>query len=569
MNLKELDIKTLKSHARQVNIKIRQEHKEETKAKVKEMRKETSEKIKEFKAKRTEELKAKLIPLNRQGKKAMIDHLEPHKDKIGHNIKMTVTEADDEGELTKDYGKSEKKPYKGKVMSVKGIPTESEIDRLWEESKKAPVPPEISKQDFVKVAKSKPTVKPLHKCDKCGKGSYTKTCVACMRKELAAEDKKNAVKVPSIKITEAEDEGEKDKETKSTQEPYKGKVKKIKGIPKDPEKIKEKYAKKEGGGKPPSEPQEYITIYKNGKPVRMRRRDKKPKEEEAPAEAVDEAKAARIEAEKKKRALRQAETEAKLAAKNERRKDIINAKKVKKDPKKLLAASLKKDKRIGKLIDKVIELDMSAKDLERFEKVRDKYESGEADFDRDYSLLQRIKNKARKPKDNAKADSPAPTPTPEPVEQGPRNLKKGFGIKRLPKDEAPQPKKRQYIPQFDENDQIRNLVDKAYPKLKKKEQREKFGSMRVHFGNVREENSTEKEILEEELNNDSEREIFKYLIKNNKFIGAEEYNKKKNKENKEKQKFDSEFQKDRSKLKEYNITGGASISDYNMDFHNA
>ncbi len=93
--------------------------------------------------------------------------------------------------------------------------------------------------------------------------------------------------------------------------------------------------------------------------------------------------------------------------------------------------------------------------------------------------------------------------------------------------------------------------------------------MRVHFGNVREENSTEKEILEEELNNDSEREIFKYLIRNNKFIGAEEYNKKKNKENKEKQKFDSEFQKDRSKLKEYNITGGASISDYNQDFHNA
>ena len=46
MNLKELDIKTLKSHARQVNIKIRQEHKEETKAKVKEMRKETNEKIK-------------------------------------------------------------------------------------------------------------------------------------------------------------------------------------------------------------------------------------------------------------------------------------------------------------------------------------------------------------------------------------------------------------------------------------------------------------------------------------------------------------------------------------------
>ena len=297
MNLKELDIKTLKSHARQVNIKIRQEHKEETKAKVKEMRKETNEKIKAFRAKRTEELKAKLIPLNRQGKKAMIEHLEPHKDKIkeGDNIKMTVTEADDEGEATKDYGKSKQKPYKGKVMSIKGIPTESEIDRLWEESKKAPVPPEITKQDFVKVAKSKPTVKPLHNCNKCGKGSYTPTCVKCMRKELAAEDKK---KVPSIKITEAEDEGEKDKETKSTQEPYKGKVKKIKGIPKDPEKIKEKYAKKEGGGKPPSEPQEFITIYKNGKPVRMRRRDKKPKAE-APAEApVDEGKAARIEAEK-------------------------------------------------------------------------------------------------------------------------------------------------------------------------------------------------------------------------------------------------------------------------------
>ena len=548
MNLKELDIKTLKSHARQVNIKIRQEHKEETKAKVKEMRKETSEKIKEFKAKRTEELKAKLIPLNRQGKKAMIDHLEPHKDKIGHNIKMTVTEADDEGELTKDYGKSEKKPYKGKVMSVKGIPTESEIDRLWEESKKAPVPPEISKQDFVKVAKSKPTVKPLHKCDKCGKGSYTKTCVACMRKELAAEDKKNAVKVPSIKITEAEDEGEKDKETKSTQEPYKGKVKKIKGIPKDPEKIKEKYAKKEGGGKPPSEPQEYITIYKNGKPVRMRRRDKKPKEEEAPAEAVDEAKAARIEAEKKKRALKDAETEARLAARSAKK---AAGKKIK--PAEMLAAAKKKRSQLTKLIAKVQDIKMSAKDKEKFENLKERFDNDEEDFEKDYSFLQRIKNKIREPKD--KADSPAP-------EQGPRNLKKGFGIKRLPKPATPEvptepapeaPKARQYIEQFSGSDQVKDLVDEAYPGLKKKAQRIKFNQLAGYFRNVRNENSTEKEILEEDIEDPKEKELFKYLIRNNIFMGAAEYNKKKKQQDKDQAKFNAQFEADRHAL----------------DFHNA
>ena len=553
MNLKELDIKTLKSHARQVNIKIRQEHKEETKAKVKEMRKETSEKIKEFKAKRTEELKAKLIPLNRQGKKAMIEHLEPHKDKIkeGDNIKMTVTEADDEGEETKDYGKSKQKPYKGKVMSVKGIPTESEIDRLWEESKKAPVPPEITKQDFVKVAKSKPTVKPLHNCNKCGKGSYTPTCVKCMRKELAAEDKK---KVPSIKITEAEDEGEKDKkeEIKSTQEPYKGKVKKIKGIPKDPEKIKEKYAKKEGGGKPPSEPQEYITIYKNGKPVRMRRRDKKPKAEEAPApaEAVDEGKAARIEAEKKKRALKDAETEARLAARSAKK---AAGKKIK--PAEMLAAAKKKRSQLTKLIAKVQDIKMSAKDKEKFENLKERFDNDEEDFEKDYSFLQRIKNKIREPKD--KADSPAPAP-----EQGPRNLKKGFGIKRLPTPpvpaeaptpEVPAPKARQYIEQFSGSEGVKDLVDEAYPGLKKKQQRVKFNQLAGYFRNVRNENSTEKEILEEEIEDPDEKELFKYLIRNNIFMGAAEYNKKKKQQDKDQAKFNAQFEADRHAL----------------DFHNA
>ena len=550
MNLKELDIKTLKSHARQVNIKIRQEHKEETKAKVKEMRKETNEKIKAFRAKRTEELKAKLIPLNRQGKKAMIEHLEPHKDKIGPNIKITVTEADDEGEAPKDYGKSEQKPNKGKVMSIKGIPTESEIDRLWEESKKAPVPPEITKQDFVKVAKSKPTFKPLHKCDKCGKGSYTKTCVACMRKELAAEDKK---KVPSIKITEAEDEGEKDKkeEIKSTQEPYKGKAKKIKGIPKDPEKIKEKYAKKEGGGKPPSEPQEYITIYKNGKPVRMRRRDKKPKAEEAPEvpEAVDEGKAARIEAEKKKRALKDAETEARLAARSAKK---AAGKKIK--PAEMLAAAKKKRSQLTKLIAKVQDIKMSVKDKEKFENLKERFDNDEEDFEKDYSFLQRIKNKIREPKD--KADSPAPAPPPAP-EQGPRNLKKGFGIKRLPKPaEAPAPeapKARQYIEQFSGSDQVKDLVDEAYPGLKKKQQRVKFNQLAGYFRNVRNENSTEKEILEEEIEDPDEKELFKYLIRNNIFMGAAEYNKKKKQQDKDQAKFNAQFEADRHAL----------------DFHNA
>jgi len=553
MNLKELDIKTLKSHARQVNIKIRQEHKEETKAKVKEMRKETNEKIKAFRAKRTEELKAKLIPLNRQGKKAMIEHLEPHKDKIGHNIKMTVTEADDEGEAPKDYGKSEQKPYKGKVMSVKGILTESEIDRLWKESKKAPVPPEISKQDFVKVAKSKPTVKPLHNCNKCGKGSYTPTCVACMRKELAAEDKK---KVPSIKITEAEDEGEKDKETKSTQEPYKGKVKKIKGIPKDPEKIKEKYAKKEGGGKPPSEPQEYITIYKNGKPVRMRRRDKKPKAEATPKvpEAVDEGKAARIEAEKKKRALKDAETEARLAARSAKK---AAGKKIK--PAEMLAAAKKKRSQLTKLIAKVQDIKMSVKDKEKFENLKERFDNDEEDFEKDYSFLQRIKNKIREPKD--KADSPAPAPPPAP-EQGPRNLKKGFGIKRLPTPPVPAeapapapeaPKARQYIEQFSGSDQVKDLVDEAYPGLKKKQQRVKFNQLAGYFRNVRNENSTEKEILEEEIEDPDEKELFKYLIRNNIFMGAAEYNKKKKQQDKDQAKFNAQFEADRHAL----------------DFHNA
>ncbi|MGI9555551.1 MAG: hypothetical protein ACR2M9_01705 [Cyanophyceae cyanobacterium] len=556
MNLKELDIKTLKSHARQVNIKIRQEHKEETKAKVKEMRKETNEKIKAFRAKRAEELKAKLIPISKQGKKAMIDHLEPHKDKISPNIKMTITEADDEGEEPKDYGKSEQKPYKGKVMSIKGIPTESEIDRLWAESKKAPVPPEITKQDFIKVAKSKPTVKPLHNCNKCGKGSYTKTCVACMRKELAAEDKKKD-KGPQVifKVTDYSEPLPKEPDHKSTQEPYKSKAKKIKNIPKNPEpaKIKEKYAKLEGGGKPPTEPQQYITVFRNGKRIRMKLKDKKEEPEETKPEAPDEGKAARIEAEKKKRALREADTEARLAARSERK---AAGKKLK--PSEMLAAAKKKRSQLTKLITKVENIKMSAKDKEKFENLKERFDNDEEGFDKDYSFLQRIKNKVREPKD--KEEAPTPAPSPEPVEQGPRNLKKGFGIKRLPKPaepaasaEATAPKARQYIEQFSGSEGVKDLVDEAYPGLKKKQQRVKFNQLAGYFRNVRNENSTEKEVLEEDIEDPDEKELFKYLIRNNIFMGAAEYNKKKKQQDKEQAKFDAQFEADRAAL----------------DFHNA
>ena len=289
----------------------------------------------------------------------------------------------------------------------------------------------------------------------------------------------------------------------------------------------------------------------------MKRRDKKPEAAtpEVPAEApVDEGKAARIEAEKKKRALKDAETEARLAARGAKR---AAGKKIK--PAEMLAAAKKKRSQLTKLIAKVQDIKMSAKDKEKFENLKERFDNDEDDFDKDYSFLQRIKNKIREPKD--KADSPAPSP--EPVEQGPRNLKKGFGIKRLPKPaeapapaasaEATAPKARQYIEAFGGNDQVKDLVDEAYPGLKKKGQRIKYNQLSGYFRGIKNDNTTEKEVLEEDIEDPDEKELFKYLIRNNVFIGAAEYNKKKKQQDKDQAKFDAQFEADRHAL----------------DFHNA
>ena len=227
----------------------------------------------------------------------------------------------------------------------------------------------------------------------------------------------------------------------------------------------------------------------------------------------------------------------------------------------MLAAAKKKRSQLTKLIAKVQDIKMSAKDKEKFENLKERFDNDEDDFDKDYSFLQRIKNKIREPKD--KADSPAPSP--EPVEQGPRNLKKGFGIKRLPKPaeapapapaasaEATAPKARQYIEAFGGNDQVKDLVDEAYPGLKKKGQRIKFNQLSGYFRGIKNDNTTEKEVLEEDIEDPDEKELFKYLIRNNIFMGAAEYNKKKKQKDRDQAKFDAQFEADRHAL----------------DFHNA
>ena len=124
----------------------------------------------------------------------------------------------------------------------------------------------------------------------------------------------------------------------------------------------------------------------------------------------------------------------------------------------------------------------------------------------------------------------------------------------MPAAPAPEaPKARQYIEQFSGSDQVKDLVDEAYPGLKKKQQRVKFNQLAGYFRNVRNENSTEKEILEEDIEDPEEKELFKYLIRNNIFMGAAEYNKKKKQQDKDQAKFNAQFEADRHAL----------------DFHNA
>ena len=229
----------------------------------------------------------------------------------------------------------------------------------------------------------------------------------------------------------------------------------------------------------------------------------------------------------------------------------------------MLAAAKKKRSQLTKLIAKVQDIKMSAKDKEKFENLKERFDNDEEDFEKDYSFLQRIKNKIREPKD--KADSPAPTPSVPAPEQGPRNLKKGFGIKRLPKPaeapapapaasaEATAPKARQYIEAFGGNDQVKDLVDEAYPGLKKKGQRIKYNQLSGYFRGIKNDNTTEKEVLEEDIEDPDEKELFKYLIRNNVFIGAAEYNKKKKQQDKDQAKFNAQFEADRHAL----------------DFHNA
>ena len=82
MSLSQFNHNEIKNIAKQVNTKIRAEHKLKVKAAVKKLREESKERIKRIKAKFAEQLKKKLIPIARSSKKKLIEHLGKHSDKV-------------------------------------------------------------------------------------------------------------------------------------------------------------------------------------------------------------------------------------------------------------------------------------------------------------------------------------------------------------------------------------------------------------------------------------------------------------------------------------------------------
>ena len=154
MSINSQNIGKIKDIVRHVNSKIREEHNAMKKRVLDKIRAERKMDIKKAREQLNEKLKSKLISIGRKNREQLITDLNKHRKHW-----PTIKEP-------KKIVKSEKQPPKP------------------DDKTKAPAP-----KATPKAAAPKPASKKPFDCSKCDKGSYTKVCVKCMKKDLAKAQK--------------------------------------------------------------------------------------------------------------------------------------------------------------------------------------------------------------------------------------------------------------------------------------------------------------------------------------------------------------------------------------------
>lgn len=193
MDYSKLSHKEVKEVAKKVNVKIRQEHKAIVKTALDKIRLEKKEAISAERAKFREQLKKKLIPIAKQSKSKLVQHLSKHKDKV---------DIDD--------------------LPLPPFPKEKKLSKEEEEE---------AKKTFKEAQSTKPEEKKKYITKRIG-GKIRRIPVT----KLQEADKKKAEKkasIPKITVSEVVDKNEGGKaEVKSQLPPLKEKEVKIK-LPKD------------------------------------------------------------------------------------------------------------------------------------------------------------------------------------------------------------------------------------------------------------------------------------------------------------------------------------------------
>jgi hypothetical protein len=236
MSLQSNSHKEVKSIAKQVNAKIRAEHKLLVKAAILKIKTEDKERIKRIRDKFKAVLKKKLVPIAGQSKANLIKLLEPHKSKV-KDIKLdeippppkqkTLT-AQEEQEMKKTFEEAKKTPLEGKPQYV--------TKNIGGKIRRIPV----AKLNSAAAAKKEEKVKAFTVTGASGKKTQ-------LYYKKGKEPPKTAQKpkVPKITVTEASEKKKKaTKEVKSQLPKLKEKALKLRVAPK---KKKEEEAKKPEG----------------------------------------------------------------------------------------------------------------------------------------------------------------------------------------------------------------------------------------------------------------------------------------------------------------------------------
>ena len=175
MSINSQNIGKIKDIVRHVNSKIREEHNAMKKRVLDKIRAERKMDIKKAREQLNEKLKSKLISIGRKNREQLITDLNKHR-KHWPTIKEPKKIVKSEKQPPKPDDKP-KAPPRTKFGIKKNNPI---IDLKKKAAPKAAAP---------KAAAPKPALKKPFDCSKCDKGSYTKVCVKCMKKDLAKAQK--------------------------------------------------------------------------------------------------------------------------------------------------------------------------------------------------------------------------------------------------------------------------------------------------------------------------------------------------------------------------------------------